>query len=151
MGITMSRTLAGASACLVVLGLSVGCGGRQEEGTPIAFSASAVGKEAEVLRRQLARFQELHPHIRVEFHKTPDAADQKHQLYVQWLNARARRPDILQLDVIWTPEFAAAGWILPLDRFRPDVGDFFPATVRANRWQGELFALPWFVDAGMLY
>jgi multiple sugar transport system substrate-binding protein len=31
------------------------------------------------------------------------------------------------------------------------VADFFPATVRANRWRGELFALPWFADVGMLY
>jgi hypothetical protein len=31
-------------------------------------------------------------------------------------NARARDPDVLQLDVIWTPEFAAAGWVLALDR-----------------------------------
>ena len=82
---------------------------------------------------------------------TPDAADQRHQLYVQWLNARASVPDILQLDVIWTPEFAAAGWILPLDRFGAKLDDFFPTPVRANRWQGELFALPWFVDVGMLY
>jgi multiple sugar transport system substrate-binding protein len=56
------------------------------------------------------------PGIKVVQRVTPDAADQKHQLYVQWLNAGASDPDILQLDVIWTPEFAAAGWILPLDR-----------------------------------
>jgi multiple sugar transport system substrate-binding protein len=82
---------------------------------------------------------------------TPDAADLRHQLYVQWLNARATDPDILQVDAIWTPEFAAAGWILPLDRFAPDTAAFFPVTIEANRWQGELFALPWFVDVGMLY
>ena len=74
-----------------------------------------------------------HPAIRVVQRKTPDAADQRHQLYVQWLNARASEPDILQLDVIWTPEFAAAGWILPLDEFQPETEDFFPATLRANR------------------
>jgi multiple sugar transport system substrate-binding protein len=83
--------------------------------------------------------------------RTPDAADQRHQLYVQWLNARASDPDVLQLDVVWTPEFAAAGWILPLDAFRPPRDSFLPATVRADSWQGRLYALPWFVDAGMLY
>jgi multiple sugar transport system substrate-binding protein len=147
----MIHSRANRGVYLLVLALSLGCSGQQEERTVITFPISAVGKEAEVLQRQLARFQEQHPHIRVAMRKTPDAADQKHQLYVQWLNARASVPDILQLDVIWAPEFAAAGWVLPLDRFRPDLDDFFPATVRANRWQGELFALPWFVDAGMLY
>src|SRR5262245_54160515 len=134
----------------VALLTAVGCG-TDPRGTVVVFPASAVGKEAEILRRQIDRFQQEHPDIRVELRKTPDAADQRHQLYVQWLNARASQPDVLQLDVIWTPEFAAAGWLLPLGPFAPDVTDFFPATVEANRWQGELFALPWFVDVGMLY
>jgi multiple sugar transport system substrate-binding protein len=91
------------------------------------------------------------PGIRVVQRVTPDAADQKHQLYVQWLNAGASDPDILQLDVIWTPEFAAAGWILPLNGFDPDTAEFFPSTIEANRWRDSLYALPWFIDVGMLY
>jgi multiple sugar transport system substrate-binding protein len=110
-----------------------------------------LGAVGDVVRRQLARFAGLRPDIRVVQRATPDAADQRHQLYVQWLNAGASEPDILQLDVVWTPEFAAAGWILDLDRFRPPVDSFFPATVTANRWNGRLYAIPWFVDVGMLY
>ena len=93
----------------------------------------------------------MHPSIRVELRATPDAADQRHQLYVQWLNAHAHDPDVLQLDVVWTPEFAAAGWILDLDRFHAPTSDFFPTAVAANRWNGVLYALPWFIDVGMLY
>jgi ABC-type glycerol-3-phosphate transport system substrate-binding protein len=138
---------------LLALALPVlgGCGHKASSGTVITLSGSAVGAEAEVLRRQLARFMKEHPGITVEIRETPDAADQRHQLYVQWLNARTRHPDILQLDVIWTPEFAAAGWVMPLDRFEPPVDSFFPATIRANTWRGRLYALPWFVDVGMLY
>ncbi len=95
-----------------------------------------LGAEGTVLRTQLARFMAAHPEIRVVQRATPDAADQRHQLYVQWLNARSSEPDILQLDAIWTPEFAAAGWILDLDRFRPATGAFFPATVTANSLAG---------------
>jgi ABC-type sugar transport system permease subunit/ABC-type glycerol-3-phosphate transport system substrate-binding protein len=51
----------------------------------------------------------------------------------------------------WTAELAAAGWILPLSRFGADGAAFFEASVRANTWRGELYALPWFVDVGMLY
>jgi multiple sugar transport system substrate-binding protein len=105
------------------------CRGAAPESRVVTLPGSALGAEAEVLRIQLARFMEHHPEIRVVQRRTPDAADQRHQLYVQWLNAWADDPDILQLDVIWTPEFAAAGWLLPLDRFEPDVGDFFPATL----------------------
>jgi multiple sugar transport system substrate-binding protein len=132
----------------VVIGLT-GCA--RTDPHILRFAGSAVGREGEVIRRQLDRFEAMHPGRRVEVQATPDAADHRHQLYVQWLNARVADPDILQLDVIWTPEFAAAGWILNLDRFHPDVGDFFPSTLTANRWKGSLYALPWFVDTGMLY
>jgi multiple sugar transport system substrate-binding protein len=94
---------------------------------------------------------QLNPDIRVELQRTPDDANQRHQLYVQWLNARVGNPSILQLDVIWTPEFAAAGWVLPLDKYGPAKNEFFRATIVANTWAGKLYALPWFADVGLLY
>ncbi|HET6778662.1 MAG TPA: ABC transporter substrate-binding protein [Gemmatimonadales bacterium] len=129
------------------------CGNPSTDTGPavITFPISALGAEGQVLVRQLARFMAANPGIRVVQRVTPDAADQKHQLYVQWLNAGASDPDVLQLDVIWTPEFAAAGWILPLDRFQPDTAAFFTSTIQANRWGDSLYALPWFADVGMLY
>jgi len=139
-------------AVLATVALLAACAGAApDERTEVVFPGSAVGAEAEVLERQLARFMEERPDIRVVQGRTPDAADQRHQLYVQWLNAGAGRPDILQLDVVWTPEFAAAGWILPLERFEPEIDAFLEAGIEANRWDGRLFALPWFVDVGMLY
>ncbi len=131
--------------------LLVGCGAPTDEGIVVTFPGSALGAEAELLSSQLERFMAAHPEIEVVQRRTPDAADQRRQLYVQWLNARAHDPDVLQLDVIWTPEFAAAGWLLDLERFAPDPDDFFAATVAANRWRGRLYALPWFVDVGLLY
>ncbi|MGA7614778.1 MAG: ABC transporter substrate-binding protein [Thermoanaerobaculia bacterium] len=136
---------------IIALALALCSCGRSESGTQITISGSAVGKEADLLRTQIARFERLHRGIHVEIQPTPDDATQRHQLFVQWLNARVGRPDVLQLDIVWTPEFAAAGWILPLDRFRPESGDFFPATLTANRWRGTLYAVPWFVDVGMIY
>jgi multiple sugar transport system substrate-binding protein len=131
--------------------LCLACGERRAQGIEVTLPISVLGAESRVLRTQLARFAKEHPEIRVIQRDTPDAADQRHQLYVQWLNAGASDPDILQLDVVWTPEFAAAGWILPLERFGPDTAAFFPATLAANRWRDSLYALPWFVDVGMLY
>lgn len=137
---------------LITLLLVGACSGASTTGPAVVtFPISALGAEGRVLVRQLERFMEQNPGIKVVQRVTPDAADQKHQLYVQWLNARASDPDILQLDVIWTPEFAAAGWILPLDQFRPDTGAFFPSTITANQWKDSLYAVPWFIDVGMLY
>lgn len=139
------------AACLLfLLPLLTACS--SAPGAPsITFSGSALGAEGEVLRAQVGRFMREHPGVVVIVQPAPDDATQRHQLYVQWLNARADDPDVVQLDVVWTPEFAAAGWILPLDRFRPPASDFLPATIRANRWADQLYALPWFADVGLLY
>ena len=144
-----ARSYAALICAAALMSGALACGAPAER--PLTISGSAVGREGDVLRRQLDRFRQLHPAIPVALRSTPDAADQRHQLYVQWLNARADDPDVLQLDVVWTPEFAAAGWIAPLDRFAPAVGDFFAPALEANRWNRALFALPWFVDVGMLY
>lgn len=125
------------------------CAGRPEQA--LTISGSFLGREGQILRTQVDRFRQANPGLNVQLRATPDAADQRHQLYVQWLNARATDPDVLQLDVVWTAEFSAAGWIAPLDRFAPAVDGFFPNVVAANRWNGRLYALPWFVDVGMLY
>jgi multiple sugar transport system substrate-binding protein len=134
--------------CLATLGCSKPTDGRE---TVLTFSGSALGAEGTLVAKQLQRFVQLNPGIRVELQRTPDDASQRHQLYVQWLNARVGNPSILQLDVVWTPEFAAAGWVLPLDRYSPGKSEFFPATITANTWSGKLYALPWFADVGLLY
>jgi multiple sugar transport system substrate-binding protein len=138
---------------LSLLLLSLALFGCREAPSPraLTFSASGLGSEAEVVRSQLSRFGQLHPDVHIELRVTPDAADQRHQLYVQWLNARAGDPDVLQLDIVWTAEFAGAGWIAPLLHDEREVADFFPAAITANRWRGQLYALPWFVDVGLLY
>ena len=136
---------------LVLSACGGGSKGANRNQTVLTFSGSALGAEGTLVAKQLKQFMVLHPEIRVDLQRTPDDANQRHQLYVQWLNARVGNPDILQLDVIWTPEFAAAGWVLPLQRFGPSSADFFPATIEANTWAGKLYALPWFADVGLLY
>jgi len=138
---------------LVLLSVAtLGCSRHADRSqTVLTFSGSALGAEGTLVAKQLQRFMQLNPGIRVELQRTPDDASQRHQLYVQWLNARVGNPSILQLDVVWTPEFAAAGWVLPLDRYSPGKTDFFPATITANTWAGKLYALPWFADVGLLY
>ena len=142
-----------APICAAVLVAVTACHGTRNDDTRtvVTFAGSALGAEGQVLARQVARFELANPGIHVRIQHTPDDATQRHQLFVQWLNARAGEPDVLQLDVVWTPEFAAAGWVLSLDRWHPVASDFFPATITANTWANSLFAMPWFMDVGMLY
>jgi multiple sugar transport system substrate-binding protein len=142
----------GRVAAILGAALLAACAPAAKNGeTVLTFSGSALGAEGTLVQKQLKRFMQLNPGIRVELQRTPDDANQRHQLYVQWLNARVGNPSILQLDVVWTPEFAAAGWVLPLDPYSPPRAEFFPATVIANTWAGKLYALPWFADVGLLY
>lgn len=137
-------------AVVLAIGATVAPAGCVSTDEPVlTFSGSVVGREADVISRQLERFGRAHPSLKVALRATPDAADQRHQLYVQWLNARASDPDVLQLDVVWTPEFAAAGWIANLEHFHPPDDRFFAVAVAADRWNGALYALPWFIDVGM--
>ncbi|HEX6537146.1 MAG TPA: ABC transporter substrate-binding protein [Gemmatimonadaceae bacterium] len=136
----------------VLLCVAGACASRApRDGVEITFSGSALGAEGALLAKQIARFERIHPGIRVRVQPTPDDATQRHQLFVQWLNAHADDPDVLQLDVIWTAEFAAAGWIRPLVAYHPVTRDFFPATIEANSWNDTLYAIPWYADVGMLY
>jgi ABC-type sugar transport system, periplasmic component len=144
------RDRALAALCSIVIVIAA-CRGQHDTRPIITYSGSAVGSQGRVVARQIDRFQKLHPDIVVKVQSSPDDATIRHQLYVQWLNAHVGNPDVLELDVIWTPEFAAAGWILPLDRFSPRRSDFFPAAIAANSWDGQLFAIPWYVGVGLLY
>jgi multiple sugar transport system substrate-binding protein len=138
---------------LCVIALVAGCGAVDDDDgrAVIRFAGTAVGAEGAVLARQIARFEQLHPTVDVEMIATPDAADQRHQLYVQWLGAASSTPDVLQLDVVWPAELASAGWLLPLDGRGVDEAAFVPAAIDAARWRGRLYAVPLFVDSGMLY
>jgi multiple sugar transport system substrate-binding protein len=138
---------------LIAIALTTSCrsGQADDHRIVVTFSGSALGAEGELLTRHVARFEQANPGIHIRIQRTPDDATQRHQLFVQWLNARAGEPDILQLDVVWTPEFAAAGWLLPLDRWKPNANQFFASTIAANTWAGSLYAVPWYMDVGMLY
>jgi multiple sugar transport system substrate-binding protein len=147
--VALKRRAAAVTLLATTVVMSGAC--TQPSAAGLTISGSAVGSEASLLRMQLARYERSHPGEPVSVRVTPDAADQRHQLYVQWLNARAPQPDILQLDVVWTAEFAAAGWLAPLDPFAPETAAYFPAALQSQRWNGTLFALPWFMDVGLLY
>lgn len=59
--------------------------------------------------------------------------------------------DVFNLDVVWTAEFAAAGYIRPLDESTVDTRGFMPGPLETCWYDGELWALPFNTDAGLLY
>jgi multiple sugar transport system substrate-binding protein len=57
------------------------------------------------------------------------------------------------MDVIWVPEFARAGWLTDLsDLLGPgEEKAFFPGPIQAVTLSGRSYAIPWYIDAGVLY
>src|SRR5699024_6456433 len=57
--------------------------------------------------------------------------------------------------VIWPAEFAQANYALELDRFIEaddiDMDAYFPGSVAAGNFQGKQWAMPKFIDAGVLF
>jgi multiple sugar transport system substrate-binding protein len=143
---------------LIILCLALilaGCGPASPGKVTTLVLVGGSGPEEALARKQLQAFQDLHSDIRVMYQSTPSSASERHTLYVTWLSSRSNAIDVLSLDVIWVAEFAAAGWLVPLDKYVTathfPVDGYLPAAMASSIYQGRLYSLPWFADAGVLY
>ncbi|MEU6033230.1 ABC transporter substrate-binding protein [Streptomyces tauricus] len=92
-----------------------------------------------------------HPGERVTLVELPDSADETHAQMATDLRGGGRsRFDVLNIDVAWTSEFAAAGWISPLPADRFPLDGFLPPVVDTATYDGRLYAVPYVTNAGLL-
>jgi len=101
------------------------------------------------LRPLLEQWNQSHPNERVTLLELPENADGQRSQLVQYLQARSDRFDVLALDVVWTAEFAAHGWIVPLDGI--DTSRLLPPAVKTGAYGGHHYAVPWNTNAALLY
>jgi multiple sugar transport system substrate-binding protein len=101
----------------------------------------------------IANFEKQNPGVKIVREIGPNSSTQFHDLLTQKLKNRDTRLDVFFMDVIWPGEFASAGWALPLDGFfsREEQSKFLDAPMAANRYRGQTFGVPLFIDAGLLY
>ncbi len=111
--------------------------------------AASAGTIKELIRR----FEGQNPDVRVIEEILPATTDEQHQFYITNLEGRSSRFDVMALDVIWIPEFAQAGWLQDLTGRMPEeeTHKFLESPMEADTYNGQLYAVPWYVDAGMLY
>jgi multiple sugar transport system substrate-binding protein len=90
---------------------------------------------------------------RIALQLLPADADRQREQLVRRLAAGDRAIDIIGMDVIWTAEFAAAGWILPWpdDLARRARAGRFDSTVASARWDGRIWAAPFTTNAQLLW
>ncbi len=87
----------------------------------------------------------------------PRAPGEQRLQLARRLTGHDRTLDVMSLDVVWTAEFAEAGWALPLSddpagRAEADAtADILPGPLSTARWEGKLFAAPVTTNTQLLW
>jgi multiple sugar transport system substrate-binding protein len=151
-----SGRMLAVAGCLAAALLAGGCARDAEprpgEPVTIVFKHAKHPRYA-YLARLIQQFEAEHPGIRVREEILPASTDEQHQFYVINLAGRAADFDVIDMDIIWVPEFARAGWLVDLTPHvtAEELAPLNPAALEADWFEGRLWGVPWFVDAGMLY
>jgi multiple sugar transport system substrate-binding protein len=162
------RYLIALAACLACLGLAA-CGDDENGGggagteaktlTPAqAQNASGdvtwcIGKDTSgAFTSAVETFNKENPNLNAELLELPESADLQREQQVQRLRAESSECDVLGMDVIWTAEYAAAGWLYDLTPAVEEHEDeFIPSTAETVEYEGKKWALPYNTNAGFVY
>ena len=164
----MVRYLIALVACLAAFGLAA-CGGDDDDGgatgrrrkpwspprprMPRATSPGASAKTPAAPSRPRSKlFNKENPKLNADLLELPESADLQREQQVQRLRAESSECDVLGMDVIWTAEYAAAGWLYDITPVVDQHEDeFIPSTVETVEYEGKKWALPYNTNAGFVY
>ncbi|NEC27501.1 ABC transporter substrate-binding protein [Streptomyces sp. SID8111] len=144
----------GLLVLVVVLTGYVASGAQADEGSsggrgPLTLATA--GDLTGYLGPLLQGWNRSHPGERVTLVELPDSADETRAQMITDLRAGERgRFDVLNIDVSWTSEFAAAGWIRPLPPDSFPLDTFLPRVVDTATYDDRLYAVPYVTNAGLL-
>jgi trehalose/maltose transport system substrate-binding protein len=115
----------------------------------ISISCGAVGQELELCKEGVEAWSKQSG-VKVTIVSTPNSTTERLALYQQLLASGASDIDVFQIDVIW-PGILGSHFI----DLKPYTGgaekNHFASIVDNNTINGQLVAMPWFTDAGVLY
>jgi multiple sugar transport system substrate-binding protein len=101
----------------------------------------------------VAAFEAKNPDIKIDVIEGPNASNLIEDLYTSSFLLGDSPYDLVMMDVVWLPKFAAAGWLLDLTDRIPasELADFMPADLEGGRYNGRLYRLPIRSDAQLLF
>lgn len=89
---------------------------------------------------------------RVRLIRQTTQTDQRRQSLLLALRGGSTDPDVFLLDVAWVAQFAASGWLLPLQERGVDPEAFLRRFLEPSTdGHGNLLCVPLYVDTGVLY
>ncbi|MEL6927321.1 MAG: ABC transporter substrate-binding protein [Cyanobacteria bacterium J06600_6] len=120
---------------------------------PVKIKTLVRADEAQQLRPLVEKFNQQHPDIRFEIIEAPSDSNQVEDLYTSSFLLGNSPYDLVYMDIVWTPKFAAAGWLRDIsDRLTPEAAqEYLAGDIAGGMYQGRLYRLPFRSDAGMLY
>jgi multiple sugar transport system substrate-binding protein len=98
-------------------------------------------------------FNQTHPDIKLQIIEAPNNTNQVEDLYTSSFLLGKSPYDLVYMDIVWVPKFAAAGWLLPLsDQInQTELEPFLKGDVDGGTYENELYRMPFRSDGGMLY
>lgn len=120
---------------------------------PIAIKTLVRADEAQQLKPLVEKFNQQHPEIRFEVVEAPSDSNQVEDLYTSSFLLGNSPYDVVYMDIVWTPKFAAAGWLRDIsDRLNTEEAkQYLAGDIAGGMYQDKLYRLPFRSDAGMLY
>lgn len=120
---------------------------------PVLIKTLIRADEAQQLQPLVKKFNQEHPQIKFEIVEAPSDSNQVEDLYTSSFLLGNSPYDVVYMDIVWTPKFAAAGWLRELsDRFdATDAEPYLKGDIAGGIYQNKLYRLPFRSDAGMLY
>jgi trehalose/maltose transport system substrate-binding protein len=112
-----------------------------------------IGKDTSgAFKTAVDKFNGENPKLQAELLELPESADIQREQQIQRLRAESSECDVLGMDVIWTAEYAASGWIYDLTPVVEEhEGEFIPSTVETVEYEGKKWVLPFNTNAGFLF
>ena len=155
----MRRAMPGIAAVAVGLLLAAGCtsggaspGGSAPSTNGIGPITLAIGKDNPGwLQGVITGWNKRYPNQKVTLLLLPEASNDQLAQLVANLQAKSDEYDVIDMDVIWTAEFASNGWIIPLPESQFPLKDFLKPAVDTAMYQGRLYAVPDYSNADLLY
>ncbi|MGD9944609.1 MAG: ABC transporter substrate-binding protein [Burkholderiaceae bacterium] len=115
----------------------------------IALSCGALGIELRLCEEGARAWSRRTGH-EVSIVSTPNSSTERFALYLQLLASRSPDIDVLQIDIVWTGVLASH--LIDLRAaMGEDANAHFPALIANDTIGDRLVAMPWWIDAGVLY